>query len=307
MSPYDKAAEEIAKTAGKAIDRIEAVGQAVRAVLGPVAEVWLGGAALTRAQFEHWELQWRLHNAQQFSQRLQQKADDLLIDLSDRRPVPPRVALDYREGIETEDDPTIRELWINLVLNTTRPDGPTPQKAFKDILHRLDGDEARIFALVAYFPFLRAFGFYPQAEQVRDRVELPKDRAILEVDLDRQSRVFPPDFTSDWAAIVEPYLAHHDIFQSSAALGRWPKVVLQIPPAPAEMRVDALCSAGVLFRQQRIWRGDERLPPGHFEDLPDAIERLYNHLMDMETQDTFVVTELGRARPTSRQAGMGRP
>ena len=55
--------------------------------------------------------------------------------MSDLRTIPKRLAYDYEEGLEKEDDPSLQRLWANLLVNVTAPKTRIdPLKIYGDIL-----------------------------------------------------------------------------------------------------------------------------------------------------------------------------
>jgi hypothetical protein len=110
MDADTKFMEELAKTTGKAIENLPALREALAAAFGPISEVWSLAASAIRQKREYLEAKWKLENAVAIGQLLYEKYSSLSITLDDLKPLPPRIAYDYREGIETEDSPELQEL-----------------------------------------------------------------------------------------------------------------------------------------------------------------------------------------------------
>ena len=160
-----KAAREIAKTIGKTIDNPEPAARFLEATFGPIAEGWWLTASAFREKRLYLEEKWRLVNAYKIADLARAKREELGWSEQQIRPLSPRIAYEFRDGIETEDDPTIQRLWVNLIINTTRQDGPNPQRAFKEALHGMEPDDAQLLYLFAGFTMAMqrpcAFGVDP--------------------------------------------------------------------------------------------------------------------------------------------------
>lgn len=108
-----KAAQEVAKTAGKAIDAAEKLGGFLKKVVGGVL-VELGGA------LQDWAKYFRYKNLLKIRDRVEEiHATRQLEGMV--TPIPPRYAIQLIQRASEEDDPTIQELWAALIANATDP------------------------------------------------------------------------------------------------------------------------------------------------------------------------------------------
>lgn len=135
-----KAVQEIAKATGKGIDKIETMERIGKSILGPFGEGWGILTDMTKRKRE--ELAWRAENRLKIYELAQAKLAKIDIAIDNVDPVPPRIAYDYEDGIEREDEPSLQELWANLLVNSTKPNGIIPQREFREILGRMESDDA---------------------------------------------------------------------------------------------------------------------------------------------------------------------
>lgn len=91
------------------------------------------------------ELAWRAENRLKIYELAQTKLAKIDIAIDSIDPVPPRIAYDYEDGLEREDEPSLQELWANLLVNTTKPNGIIPQREFREILGRMESNDAILF------------------------------------------------------------------------------------------------------------------------------------------------------------------
>jgi len=132
-----KAAQDIAKTTGKALEVAERVGSFLNKILGDaIAEV--GGA------IHDWARLYRYKNLL----RLQDKVEEIHRErkLQGKSvPVPPRFAIPLLQAASQEDDESIQDMWAGLIANATDPDKHLePKKIFTDILSSLEPIDATI-------------------------------------------------------------------------------------------------------------------------------------------------------------------
>ncbi len=143
-----KAVQESAKLGREMLAKLGDLERIGANLLGPFGQGW--GILTDLSVHLREEVNWRLENRRSIYLRAKQKADAAGIDLAIATPVPPRVAYSYEAGLETEDDPTLQDLWANLLVNVTKPENPLePQKIYKDLLERMAPDDAGFFRLCA--------------------------------------------------------------------------------------------------------------------------------------------------------------
>lgn len=137
-----KAAQEIAKATGKAIDLAEKAGGFIGKIVGD-AVVEVGGAIHDWAKF------FRYKNLL----RLQDKVEDIH---SARKlqgkiiPIPPRFAVPLLQAASQEDDNSIQDMWAGLIANATDPEKHLePKKIFIEILSSLEPLDANILQYLA--------------------------------------------------------------------------------------------------------------------------------------------------------------
>lgn len=137
-----KAAQEIAKTTGKAIDAAQKVGGFLNKVIGDAA-VELGGA------LHDWARVFRYKNLL----RLQDKVEDIHAarKLQGRIiPIAPRFAIPLLQAASGEDEESLQDMWAGLIANATDPDQRiTLRKIFTEILSSLEPLDAEILRYLA--------------------------------------------------------------------------------------------------------------------------------------------------------------
>lgn len=132
-----KAAQEVAKATGKAIDLSEKVGSFLKKVVGD-AVVELGGAVHDWARFFRYKnllgLQDKVEEIHR-QRRLQGKSI----------PIPPRFAIPLLQAASQEDDNSIQDMWAGLIANATDPGKRLePKKIFINTLSLLEPLDAQI-------------------------------------------------------------------------------------------------------------------------------------------------------------------
>ncbi len=137
MTEEAKAAKEIAKTTGKAIDAADKLGGFFRLVFGDTA-IELGGVT------NDWAKYFRYKNLL--------KIEDKISALHAKRniegktvPIPPRYAIPLIQEASHEDDDDIQALWAGLVANSTDPNKKlNVKKIYIEILSSLEPIDVQI-------------------------------------------------------------------------------------------------------------------------------------------------------------------
>jgi hypothetical protein len=110
-------------------------------ILGPFGQGY--GILTDIVRHKREEINWRLKNRLRIYQLAFDEVERRNLQLSDLRTIPKRLAYNYEEGLEKEDDPSLQKLWANLLVNVTAPAARIdPLKIYGDILGRLDTDSA---------------------------------------------------------------------------------------------------------------------------------------------------------------------
>lgn len=146
MEEEAKAVQEVAKTAGKAIDAArEAGGFVARYIAGPLEEGI--GIFHDRLKYMRWERQARLiHRAEEFM-----KLSGLA---SPTRPVPLKLAIPILQGAVLEDDDGLQDRWAILLVNAANAQSSKEiRRAYVSILEQLTPVEARILDAMYALPF----------------------------------------------------------------------------------------------------------------------------------------------------------
>lgn len=137
MTEEAKAAKEIAKTTGKAIDAVGKLGGFFRLVFGDTS-IELGGVINDYAKY--------------FKYKNLLKIQDKISALHSKRkiegktiPIPPRYAIPLIQEASLEDDDDIQALWAGLVANSTDPNRKiNVKKIYIEILSSLDPIDVQI-------------------------------------------------------------------------------------------------------------------------------------------------------------------
>lgn len=146
MSDESKAVQEIAKTAGKAIDAGDKLGQFVaRFISGPMEQA--SGIVEDKLKYLRWERQLRLIK----------RADEFMKQLGMSEPtraVPLKLAIPLLQGASLEDDDDLQDLWAKLLVNGADAQNPvTIKRVFIDILENIGPLEAQILQAIYSIPF----------------------------------------------------------------------------------------------------------------------------------------------------------
>lgn len=145
MSEEAKAAQEIAKTAGKAIDAASKAGGFIaRFVSGPLEQgvgIWED-----RLRYARWERQLRLmRRAEDFL-----KASGLQ---APTRAIPLKLAVPLLQGGSLEDDDELQDRWAALLVNAANADAVAVQRSYLAILEQLSPLEAKILDVIYALPY----------------------------------------------------------------------------------------------------------------------------------------------------------
>ncbi len=141
-----KAGQEIAKTAGKAIDAGERFGRFVaRIISGPLEQA--SGIIEDKLKYLRWERQ----------ARLMRRAEEFAAEVGlhePTRPIPLKFAIPLLQGASLEDDDELQDLWAKLLVNATDADSSIPiRRVFIEILENIGPLEAHILQVVYSIPF----------------------------------------------------------------------------------------------------------------------------------------------------------
>ena len=134
-----KAAQEVAKTTGKALDAAQAGGAYLARMLGTVPEdvVGLFGGDLLR--------QYRIRNWHRISQKTFDKLDQRGVEQLE--PLNAKVIVPLLEAASNEGDETLQDMWANLLANAMDPDRDVYlQRVFIDTLKQFEPIDARILS-----------------------------------------------------------------------------------------------------------------------------------------------------------------
>ena len=136
-----KAAQEIAKTSGKAVDAVRSTGAAIYEVFGDALREY-GGTLADNVRL------YRYRNALRIADEVRvlhkQRGIDTPVTL------PPSAVLPLLEGASLEADEGVARLWANLIANATDPGrAQRPAKVFIEILRGLEPLDAKLLSLLA--------------------------------------------------------------------------------------------------------------------------------------------------------------
>lgn len=136
-----KAVQEASKLGRDLVKSIKPLEKIARQILGPFGEGY--GILTDIVHHKREEINWRFANRKKVYQLALKEIELRKIPLEQLKLIPPRIAYDYEDGIEREDDEILQQLWANLLVNVSDPQsGVLPQKIFKDILSKLDQPQA---------------------------------------------------------------------------------------------------------------------------------------------------------------------
>jgi hypothetical protein len=136
-----KAVQEASKFGSDLVKSIKHLEKIGRQLLGPFGEGY--GILSDIVRYKREELSWRFQNRKAIYKLALKRAQDRCLGIDDLRTVPKRIAYDYEDGLEREDDEILQELWANLLINVTDPQkGLLPSKIYKEILCKIDREQA---------------------------------------------------------------------------------------------------------------------------------------------------------------------
>jgi hypothetical protein len=136
-----KAVQEAAKLGQEIVKNLGPVEQVASKVLGPFGELY--GLATDVARHTREEINWRIANKRAIWRMARERLAALNVQVEEIKPIPLRLAYSFSEKIEVEDDPTLQELWANLLINCSLPgSGIDPSRLYVKLLSELDADDA---------------------------------------------------------------------------------------------------------------------------------------------------------------------
>ncbi len=138
MEEEAKAAQEIAKTTGKALDVSQRIGSFFAKVMSEPIEAATGMLA-DSLRYRRFERQIKLI----------EKTEHLLESRGLRggfRTVPPKLALPIIQGASFEDNDNLHSLWAGLLATAMDPNEPMIRTGFSDILRQLEPVDVAILA-----------------------------------------------------------------------------------------------------------------------------------------------------------------
>lgn len=134
-----KAAAEIARMGGKAIDSANKLGGFFSRIFGPALEEF-GLSLQDRVKY------WRIKNLV----RLNEKWETLRLrsnTTSEPKPLPPKFAFSLIENASMEDDDYLHDMFASLLYNTTTDSNATePRQAYLEIIKGMSSFDAKILA-----------------------------------------------------------------------------------------------------------------------------------------------------------------
>lgn len=171
---------ELAKLARASIENLDQIESTGSKVLGPIGELWAISRSLLRSKRELYEELWKVENVAAVIVRVNDLCKELGIDTEDLQPLPPKVAIQFKEGIAQEDDPDLREWWAKLIVRAADPASDfTPQIIFKDLLQNLSPGDATYFEDIYLLVQGRNFRYDYRAGKLAlyeiDAIEYEKD------------------------------------------------------------------------------------------------------------------------------------
>lgn len=132
-----KAATEVAKTAGKAIDLTRDLGKWLAGICGPMIE---DGIGIVHDRIRYFRLAQAFELRQRFDAEMHRRG------ISEPKPVPPQLALPILEAATLEEKPELMDLWARLLASAADPSlAGGVRKAFIRIIEDLEPIDAEIF------------------------------------------------------------------------------------------------------------------------------------------------------------------
>jgi len=141
MNEDAKAVQEVAKTAGKAIDTTRELGGFVSRIIGEPLESAVGMIG-DKLSYMRWERQTRL------MMRSEEVINELGLE-GRMQPVQMKLAVRILQGASMEEDDVLQDIWIKLLVNAANPDFKHEIiPAFATILNDFGPMEARILQTI---------------------------------------------------------------------------------------------------------------------------------------------------------------
>jgi hypothetical protein len=141
-----KAAQEIAKTAGKVVEAGQKFGAFISRYIHGSLEQGIG-IFEDKLKYMRWERQ----------VRLMQRANELIKSFGSSapsRPIPIKLAVPLLQAASMEDDDYLQDMWAKLLINSADANSDTELKRmYIDILERLTPFEAQILEKIYQLPF----------------------------------------------------------------------------------------------------------------------------------------------------------
>lgn len=160
-----KAAQEIAKTTGKAIEAGEKFGRFISKYIGGPLEQGIG-IFEDKLKYMRWERQLRL----------MQRANELLTTLGisgPTRAIPAKLAIPLLQAASLEDDDYLQDMWVKLLVNAADGySGIDLKRTYIDILERLSPFEANLLEKLYKLPFEEAHAYGIRTDGLPDEVSV---------------------------------------------------------------------------------------------------------------------------------------
>ncbi|UEP58330.1 Abi-alpha family protein [Acidithiobacillus ferriphilus] len=141
-----KAVVEVAKTTGKAIDASREAGRFISRFIAGSLEQGVG-IFEDRLRYMRWERQLRL----------MKRSEEVLHELGfegPTRPVPMKIAIPLLQTASMEEDDSLQDRWINLLVNAANEkSGVEVNRAYIEILSQITPLEAQILDAIYFLPF----------------------------------------------------------------------------------------------------------------------------------------------------------
>lgn len=149
ISESAKAVQEVARTAGKAVDAGKQFGGFIAKYVSGTIDQGMG-IVEDSLRVYRWE------NQQRLMVRVQQISAELGLP-GPTRPIPLKLAIRFFQGAVLEDEEQLRELWVKLLINSSNAEsGVELKRTYIDILERLTSLEARILEKIYSVSFEEA-------------------------------------------------------------------------------------------------------------------------------------------------------
>lgn len=146
MSDESKAIEEVAKTAGKAIDAGTRFGSFIAKYISGSMEQGMG-IFEDKLKYIRWERQ----------MRLMKRAEEVTLSMGiskPTKPIPLKFAVPLLQAATLEDNDYLQDLWVNLLINSSSEESNVQLcRTYIDILEKLSQLEAKILITIYSLPF----------------------------------------------------------------------------------------------------------------------------------------------------------